>query len=114
MNELLREILAEEILAFDDTRLENMSITAVAVDSDLQRAHVSFDTLAADEEADALVIAALEEHRIVLQRAVGTQARLRRTPELVFHVDESIRSGERIDVILRDLDGGEPRPPDAG
>ncbi len=108
MNELLREILAEELLSFDDTRLENMSITSVSVDSDLQRAHVSFDTLAADDETDAQVLVALEEHRIALQRAVGSQARLRRTPELVFHPDEAIRSGERIDVILRDLDGGEP------
>lgn len=104
LNELLREIIAETMVSFDDSRLENVSITAVSVDRDLNHAVVAFDTLVADSEDDAAVVAALEEHRIALKSAIGRQARLRRTPELSFRPDETIRSGERIDVILRNLD----------
>jgi ribosome-binding factor A len=41
-----------------------------------------------------------------LQAAVARQARLKRTPELRFEVDEVIRRAERIESLLR-----QERPP---
>lgn len=103
LNELVREIVAEELRAVDDDRLERVAVTSVVVDGDLRRAVVYFDTLTG-EEADDDVLAALTEHRVRLQGAVGRQARIKRTPELVFRPDDVARRAERVEGILRDLD----------
>ena len=43
------------------------------------------------------------EHRARLQRAIGRQARMKRTPELSFRPDAVIRQAERVEQILRDI-----------
>lgn len=102
VNQLLQEIVAEELGAIDDERLGLLTIVGVEVEGDLGRAVVWFTTLSGDE-ADDVVLAALEEHRPRLQATVGRQARLRRTPELVFKPDEMTRQAERVEEILRDM-----------
>ena len=98
VNELCREILAEELEKIEDERLELVTITFVDVDRDLSRARVEFSSLGeAEDEAKE----ALEDHRVRLQSAIGRQARLRRTPELRFVVDEAIQQGARIEELLR-------------
>ena len=99
VNELCREIVAEELERIDDERLELVTITHVGVDPDLRRAVVEFSRLGRDEEVAA---EALAEHRVRLQRAIGRQARLRCTPELTFRLDEVIRTGARIEELLRE------------
>jgi ribosome-binding factor A len=112
LNELVREIVAEELGRIEDDRLELVSVTGVVVDADLNRAVVYFDSMAGpggdDETLDALAA-----RRVRLQAAIGRQVRTRRTPVLEFRPDEGIRAGERIDDILRTTslvsrqDGGE-------
>ena len=102
LNELLREIIGEELSRLGDERLEHVSITSVDVDSDLNRAIVTFDALAG-EAADGSVLEALGELRVRLQRAVGAQMTARKTPILEFRPDTVIRSAERIDQLLRTL-----------
>ena len=102
LNELLREIIAEELTRIDDERLEWVSITDVRTDRSLDRAVVFFTAALGDEESEAELVAVLEEHRPRLQAAVGRQATLRRTPPLVFEPDVQLRSAERIESILRD------------
>ena len=58
LNELLREIVAEELERIDDERLELVTVTDVDVDADLNRAMVCFDSLAG-EAGDADVLEAL-------------------------------------------------------
>jgi ribosome-binding factor A len=101
LNELLRQILADELLEIGDERLEHVSITSVDVDSELNRAIVFFDSMAG-EAGDATVLEALSGLRIRLQRAIADQMRARRTPILEFRPDEVIRHAERIDTILRE------------
>jgi ribosome-binding factor A len=105
LNELCREILAEELEKLDDERLELVTITHVDVDPDMRRARVDFAALgeAEDEAAEAL-----GEYRVRLQAAIGRQARLKRTPELRFAVDRVIEEGARIEELLR----GDGRPDD--
>jgi ribosome-binding factor A len=99
VNELCREILADELERVDDDRLVLVTITHVSVDPDLRRAVVEFSSLGeAEDEAKE----ALEENRVRLQRAIGTQARLKRTPELRFSVDSVIARGARIEELLRE------------
>ena len=99
LNELLTRILAEELERIDDVRLDLVTVTGVDTDRDLSQAKVYVTGGTADDE----VIEALEEQRFRLQRAIGDRTRLRRTPPLVFRVDEAVRSAERIEDILRRL-----------
>lgn len=103
VNELVREIIAEELQVIGDERLELVTITGVEVDAELRTGRVYFDTPWGDRADDVVVAEALEAHRVRLQRAIGDQARMRRTPELSFRPDEGVRAGLRVETILRDL-----------
>jgi ribosome-binding factor A len=98
VNELCREILAEELELLDDDRLQLVTIIHVDVDPDLRRARVDFAALGEGEDEAA---EALNEYRYRLQSAIAKQARLKHTPELRFAVDEAIERGARIEELLR-------------
>ena len=100
VGELIRRIVAESMEELDDDRLAMVSVTGADVDRDLHRAVVWFTSLGDTEEGDRDIAAAFEEHAGRLRRAVGDQARLRRTPELVFRPDTVLRSAERIERLL--------------
>jgi len=102
LNELLREIIAEQVERLDDDRLQLVAITQVVVDRDLHQAIVYFDTL--DTDSDDEVTEALNECRVKLQGAIGRQTRLKRTPHLVFSPDDVERGAERIEGIIRGFD----------
>jgi ribosome-binding factor A len=97
VNELCREILADELELIEDERLELVTIINVDVDPDLRRARVDFSSLGEGEDEAA---EALEEHRHRLQTAIAKQARLRNTPELRFAVDTVIEYAARIEELL--------------
>ncbi len=98
VNELVREVLAEEIeLLQGDERIGLLTVTHVEVDPDLRRAKVLLSSLT--EEADE----ALMENRTKLQATLARQVRLRRTPQLTFMADPAIQVGTRVEEILRDL-----------
>ena len=99
LNELIREIVAGELERIDDDRLSDVAITSIDVESDLRRGVVWFDTYDPADDDDAL--AAFDDHRYRLQRAIGAQTRVKRTPILEFRVDQAIRNGERIEAVLR-------------
>jgi ribosome-binding factor A len=101
VNELLREIVAETLERIDDERLGLLTITSVDVDREFEKARVYFTTLGDDD--DPLTLEALEEQRGKVRQAIGRESRLRRTPEVVFVHDDTQRSAERIEKILRDL-----------
>ena len=101
INELVREIAAEEIERIDDERLELVAITSVDVDSDLRHAVVWFDSLRGEADDEA-VLEAFGDARIALQAAIGLQARLKRTPTLSFKPDPAIRTAERVEQIIRE------------
>ncbi len=105
LNELVREIVAEEIERIDDERLGFFTVTAVEVDPGIEWAKVIWSDLSAPDD---VVLEVLEEHRPRLQQAVNKQTHLRRTPILSFHADEVGRSATRIEEILAGLD----LPPD--
>jgi ribosome-binding factor A len=102
VNELLREVIAEAIGELKDPRIGFVTITGVNTAPDLRHAVVYYSVLGTLEEEEATA-AALTSSAARLQQAVGTQTRLKFTPVLEFAVDPSIRGGDRIDRILRDL-----------
>lgn len=102
VNRLVQEIVGDALEALDDERVERLAVTSVVVEPDLRHATVYFDTFEGGEADDA-AIEVLQELRVRLQRAIGDEARLKRTPELTFRPDPAVRRGERIDEILRDI-----------
>lgn len=103
VNEVLRQVVAEELerLSDADERLRLVTVTSVEVSPDLRTATVYVATLG-DEAAHAL-----EERRAQIQRAVGRQVRMKRTPRLAFTEDPAVSAGARVEEILRRL--GEER-----
>ncbi len=103
LNELIREIIAEELERLNDERLELVTVMHVVVDPDLHHATVWVEN-PGGEARDTEVLAALEERRPQLQAAIGRQARMRRTPLLAFRPDEVERTAARVEDVLRSVD----------
>ena len=102
LNRLFQEILAEELERVDDERLELVTVMSVDCDASLERAIVYYESLGgADDDED--VLEALAEARPRLRSAIGRQARVKRTPELVFRPDDVVRGAARLEEVLRDL-----------
>ena len=99
INQVLREVIAEEIerLADADERLRMVTVTEVDTAADLDNAVVYFSSIS-DDAGEAL-----EERRGQLQRQVARQSRMKRTPKLRFEVDPAVTQGARIDELLRRL-----------
>ncbi|HUZ09218.1 MAG TPA: 30S ribosome-binding factor RbfA [Acidimicrobiales bacterium] len=99
VNQVLRQVLAEEIerLADADERLRLLTITSVDTSADLRNATVFVGTLGSDA-ADAL-----EERRPHLQRHLGREVRMKRTPKLRFAADPAVSAGARVEEVLRRL-----------
>ncbi len=114
VNQLLREIIAEQLEVIDDDRLVTVAITAVETDRELARATVFFDSLEG-VEGDAQVLAAFDEIRYKLQGAIGREARIRNTPKLSFEPDLGVRAGARIEELLSTVEirEGDVPVPDA-
>jgi ribosome-binding factor A len=102
LNQLFQEIIGEELEKVDDDRLLLVTVMSVDCERDLRRATVYYDSPGG--EADDLdVLEALAEQRHRLQSAIGRQARVKRTPELVFKPDDVARGAARVEEVLRSL-----------
>ena len=101
LNELLREIIAEELERVDDDRLDWVSVVSVEVDNELTKARVYLSSLEQNEDE---IIKVLSEYRGRFRKVIGRSARIRRVPDLTFMIDPSIRTGNRIEEILTGLD----------
>ena len=88
---------ALERMADSDERLRLVTVTAVDVAPDLRHAKVYLSSLTEDSAG------ALAEHRSQLQRAIGRQVRLKRTPQLDFAADPAVAAGNRVEEILRQI-----------
>lgn len=102
VNELLREVIAEEVAALKDPAIGFITITAVDTSPDLHTAHV-FYTAMGSEEQQAACAAAVVRATPHIRARMGAQVRLKYTPAIEFRVDETLANGLRIDSLLRDL-----------
>lgn len=108
VNELLREVIAEEVRGLKDPAIGFVTITAVDTSPDLHTALVFYTAMGSEEE-QAECAAALDRATPHIRARMGAQVRLKFTPALEFRVDPSLEAGLKIDSILRDIgsqDGG--------
>jgi ribosome-binding factor A len=106
---VLREVIGDELTRIDDERLDLVTITAIDVDPEMNRAIVYFDSMFG-EEGDEGVILALNEFRPRMQASINRQMHARKTPILSFRPDEVIRSAARIEELLRKKPDIAPNP----
>jgi ribosome-binding factor A len=99
VNQVLRQVVADELerLADADERVRMVTVTAVDTAPDLRTAVVYVATLGPDASE------ALEERRGHLQRLIGSQTTMKRTPRLTFRADPAIAAGSRVEELLRGL-----------
>ena len=109
LSEVLREVIGDELTRIDDERLDLVTITAIDVDPEMNRAIVYFDSMFG-EEGDEGVILALNEFRPRIQASINRQMHARKTPILSFRPDEVIRSAARIEELLRKKPDIAPNP----
>jgi ribosome-binding factor A len=102
LNELIRQIVAEELERIDDEALALVTVVGVETEADLHTAVVYVTGLGGPEDDEAMV-EALGEHRKRLQSAINAQTSFKRTPLISFAADQVTRSANRIETILRDL-----------
>jgi ribosome-binding factor A len=102
INELLREVLAEELERFADVdgTLRLLTVTGVEITADLATAKVYLSSM------DQPIADALGERRAYLQRAIGRQVRMKRTPKLQFVADPAVAEGAKVEEILQRLKKG--------
>jgi ribosome-binding factor A len=95
----VQAVVADSIERNQDDRLALLTVTGVHVDPDLRKAVVFYATRggAGDEEVEE----ALEEARASIQRDIGREVRMKRTPSLRFERDPAMDAGWRIEEILK-------------
>ena len=102
VNEAVREVVSARIAqGLRDPRIGFVTVTAVETSPDLRHARVYVSVLGTDEERTA-TLAGLESAHGVIQQAVASELRMKRTPTLQFVFDESIDRGMRITELLDD------------
>ncbi len=106
VNELLREVIAEEVGNLKDPAIGFLTITAVDTSPDLHNAIVFYTAMGSEDE-QAACAAAVERATPHIRSRVGSQVRLKYTPALEFRVDGSLEEGMRMDAILRDIAQGD-------
>jgi ribosome-binding factor A len=98
VNQVLRQVVAEELERLADAdELPMLTVTSVEVAADMRTAVVYLASL--DDGAAEV----LEEQRGHLQRLIGTQMTMKRTPRLRFQADPAIEAGTRGEELLRGL-----------
>lgn len=102
--EQIRIILSELTLRqISDPRLQDLTITDVTIDRELQYADVYVNALADDAREDE-VMAALQGARGYFRRELASRMDLRTVPQLHFHWDPTLAHAEHISQILDSLD----------
>jgi ribosome-binding factor A len=102
VNEAVREVVSARIAeGLRDPRIGFVTVTAVETSPDLRQARVYVSVLGSEEERSA-TLAGLESAHGVIQQALASELRMKRTPTLQFIFDESIDRGMRITELLDD------------
>jgi ribosome-binding factor A len=99
VDEALREVVAAAVTELSDPRLGFITVTGVETSPDLRTAKV-FVSVLGDETERVATLDALRSSHGVLQSRIAAETRMKRTPTLTFHYDDTIEKGVRISRLL--------------
>lgn len=100
IDEVMRKVVSSAIAGeLEDPRIGFVTVTAVKTSPDLRSARVYVSVLGdGQERADTL--AGLSSSHGKLQAAIAREVRIKHTPTLTFHYDESLERGVRLTQLL--------------
>lgn len=99
INELVREVIGAALADLSDPRIGFVTVTAVQTSTDLRSAKVFVSVLGSEEDRES-TLAGLRSSHGVLQERIAGETRMKRTPRLSFHYDDTAEKGDRISRLL--------------
>jgi ribosome-binding factor A len=103
VNEAVREVLSSQLAqGLKDPRIGFVTVTAVDTSPDLRAARVYVSVLGNADERDA-ALAGLTSSRGFLQSRIGDELRMKRTPALSFHYDDTTERADRISRLIDEV-----------
>ncbi|MYF25925.1 MAG: ribosome-binding factor A [Acidimicrobiia bacterium] len=103
VNEILREVIAEECRNLKDPRIGFLTVTGVSTSPDLRNAEVYY-TVLGDDEAEASTAEALQSAAPPGPAAGWPQGRMKYLPRFVLVPAPAVAHARRIEEILRGMD----------
>lgn len=100
--EAIKQELSEILRVMRDPRIGMVSVVSVDVSRDLRHAKVYVSVFGNEDQEDG-TFAALEKARGYIRSELAKRLRVRYTPEILFHPDDSIAHGARVAHLLRSL-----------
>lgn len=114
VDEAVREVLADAIPRYvKDPRVGFVTVTDVNTSPDLRHAQV-FVSVLGDEDARTGCVDGLTSAHGVLQREVSRSLRMKRTPTLTFHIDETALRAARLEALIEEHAPSDEDPGEAG
>lgn len=104
----LTDIIGRKI---KDPRIGFVTVTDVEVTGDLQQAKVYISILG-DETQKENTLKGLSKAKGFIRSEIGQRIRLRKTPEIIFEIDQSIDYGNRIDTLIHEIRQSEQKDED--
>lgn len=109
----LRELLKKETSEIlqrqmKDPRIGFVSVTDVELSADLRHAKI-FVSILGDAVAKTRTMEGLESAQGFIRTELARRIRLRRIPEVLFKIDESIERGARVNRLLRQVQDAKGR-----
>jgi ribosome-binding factor A len=102
INEVLREVVGAAISSdLSDPRIGFVTVTSVETSPDLRTAKV-FVSVLGDEEQREATLAGLGSSHGLIQSRIARETRMKRTPTVTFHYDDTIAQGVRISKLIDD------------
>lgn len=100
VGEEIRKVLSERLVrGLRDPLPGFVTVARVQVTTDFAQANVWVSVIGSESDKVG-AIAVLKDHRGALRHEVGKRVRLRQTPELHFHLDESGERAARVWALL--------------
>jgi ribosome-binding factor A len=104
INEVLREVVGAAISGeLSDPRIGFVTVTSVETSPDLRAAKVFVSVLGDTDEREATLEGLRSSHGVIQSR-IAAETRMKRTPTLTFHYDDTIEKASRVSELL---EGGE-------
>ena len=102
VNEAVRECVSAHIAEdLKDPRIGFVTVTSVETSPDLRTAKVYVSVLG-DEDERSATLEGLRSSHGVIQARIAAETRMKRTPTLTFHYDDTIEKGARISELLEE------------
>jgi ribosome-binding factor A len=102
INEVLREVVGAAISGeLSDPRIGFVTVTSVETSPDLRAAKVFVSVLGGAEEREATLEGLRSSHGVIQSR-IAAETRMKRTPTLTFHYDDTIEKASRVSELLEE------------